>query len=105
MNSGETLRGFNYAGGLVALAAKWNWSQIRTVRLNQQPVEWKLSRDLPQIIGLLKCQRPRERNVEAEFNCILRHLQCSAKTMQHTRTIVANQFLAKDLNRICVSLA
>ena len=39
MNAGETTRDFDDVRGLVALAAKWDGCEIRTVRFYQQTIQ------------------------------------------------------------------
>jgi hypothetical protein len=56
----QTPRRFNHPGRFISLSSKRHWREIRTIGFDQQAIEWKLTCDLPQVLGVLERQVTRE---------------------------------------------
>ena len=52
----QKLRRLHHSRRFVAFAAEWDGRQIRTVRLDEQTLKRKCSRDGAQVVGLLKSE-------------------------------------------------
>src|SRR6266705_4000752 len=105
MKFSQAARCLNDPRGLVSFSPKRHRRQVRAISLNQETIEWKLARNLTQVLRVFESQIAGKRNVETEVNCVAGHLQTAAEAVHDTTRFIAGEFLPKDVDRICVGFA
>ena len=105
MKFSQAARCLNDPRGLVSFSPKRHRRQVRAISLNQETIEWKLARNLTQVLRVFESQIAGKRNVETEVNCVAGHLQTAAEAVHDTARFIAGEFLPKDVDRICVGFA
>src|SRR6266536_1584656 len=79
MKFSQAARCLNDPRGLVSFSPKRHRRQVRAISLNQETIEWKLARNLTQVLRVFESQIAGKRNVETEVNCVAGHLQLPPK--------------------------
>ena len=83
MKRSQTRGRFDHARRLISLPAKRDRRQVGTVSLNHQAFQRQLAGNLAQVFSFLESQIAGKRDIKAQVDRRLGHLQTTAKAMQH----------------------
>src|SRR5690349_8666953 len=92
----------NQERGLVRLATLRYGRQVWRICLDEDPTEGQVARDLPERLGILEGNDPRERNHKAKFYCFFSKLSPSAEAMDDSSESSLARLLLK--NRGCLGI-